>query len=70
MPVETSEIEHPTIHIGTALLVKGFMDRLDLVQAIDQARAHKLEVTATYDKFVQAESINWMSLEAALCIYK
>jgi hypothetical protein len=43
MPVETSEIEHPTIHIGTALLVKGFMDRLDLVQAIDQARAHKLE---------------------------
>jgi hypothetical protein len=46
------------------------MDRLDLVQAIDQARAHKLEVTATYDKFVQAESINWMSLEAALCIYK
>jgi len=47
MPVETSEIEYRTVQIGAALLVKGIMNRLGVVQAIDQARAYQPEVAAT-----------------------
>lgn len=64
MPVETSEIEYRTVQIGTALLVKGIMNRLGLVQAIDQALdTYQPEVAATYGTLAQAVIINRMSLD-------
>ena len=36
MPTETQEIEYRTVPIGAALLVKGILDRLGVVAAIDQ----------------------------------
>jgi len=66
MPVETSEIKYRTVQIGAALLVKGIMNRLGVVQAIDQALAYQPEVAATYGTLAQAVIINRMSLDPQL----
>ena len=63
MPVETKEVEYRTVKIGTALLVKGILNRLGVVQAIDQALKHQPEIAASYGRLVQALIINWMSLD-------
>ena len=63
MPVETKEVEYRTVQIGTALLVKGILNRLGVVQAIDQALKHQPEIAASYGTLAQALIINRMSLD-------
>ena len=63
MPVETNEVEYRTVQIGAAWLVKGIINRLEVVAAIDQALAHQPEIAATYGKLAQAVIINRMSLD-------
>ena len=63
MPVETNEVEYRTVQIGAALLVKGIMNRLGVVQAIDQALKYQPEIGASYGTLAQAVIINRMSLD-------
>jgi transposase len=63
MPVETNEVEYRTVQIGAGLLVKGILNRLGVVQAIDQALKHQPEIAASYGTLAQALIINRMSLD-------
>lgn len=63
MPVETNEVEYRTVQIGAALLVKGIMNRLGVVAAIDQALAYQPEIATTYGTLAQVVIINRMSLD-------
>ena len=63
MPVETDEDDYRTVQIGAALLVKGILNRLGVVAAIDQALAYQPEIAATYGMLAQAVIINRMSLD-------
>jgi transposase len=63
MPVETNEVEYRTVQIGAALLVKGILNRLGVVQAIDQALQYQPEIAASYGMLAQAVIINRMSLD-------
>lgn len=63
MPVETNEDEYRTVQIGTGLLVKGMLNRLGVVQAIDQALKYQPEIAASYGTLAQALIINRMSLD-------
>lgn len=63
MPVETNEVEYRTVQIGAALLVKGILNRLGVVQAIDQAFAYQPEIAASYGTLAQAVIVNRMSLD-------
>lgn len=63
MPVETNEVEYRTVQIGAGLLVKGMLNRLGVVQAIDQALKYQPEIAASYGTLAQALIINRMSLD-------
>jgi transposase len=63
MPVETNEEEYRTVQIGAGLLVKGMLNRLGVVQAIDQALKYQPEIAASYGTLAQALIINRMSLD-------
>jgi len=63
MPVETNEVEYRTAQIGAALLVKGILNRLGVVQAIDQVLKHQPEIGASYGTLAQAVIVNRMSLD-------
>ena len=63
MPVETNEVEYRTVQIGAALLVKGILNRLGVVQAIDQALEYQPEIAASYGTLAQAVIVNRMSLD-------
>ena len=63
MPGETNEVEYRTVQIGGALLVKGILNRLDVVAAIDQALAYQPEIATTYGTLAQAVILNRMSLD-------
>jgi len=63
MPTETQEIEYRTVPIGAALLVKGILDRLGVVAAIDQALQYQPEIAATYGRLAQVVIINRMSYD-------
>ena len=63
MPVETNEVEYRTVQIGAALLVKGILNRLRVVQAIDQALKYQPEIAASYGTLAQAVIVNRMSLD-------
>ena len=63
MPVETNEVEYRTVQIGAALLVKGIMNRLGVVQAIDQALKYQPDIAASYGTLAQAVIVNRMSLD-------
>ena len=42
MPTETDEVEYRTVQIGAALLVKGILERLGVVQVIDQSLKYQV----------------------------
>ena len=63
MPAETNEVEYRTVPIGAGLLVKGILNRLEVVQAIDQALKYQPEIAASYGTLAQAAIINRMSLD-------
>ena len=63
MPVETQEVEYRTVPIGGALLVKGILNRLNVIAAIDQALQYQPEIAATYGRLAQAVIINRMSYD-------
>jgi transposase len=63
MPAETNEVEYRTVPIGAGLLVKGILNRLEVVQAIDQALKYQPEIAASYGTLAQAVIINRMSLD-------
>jgi len=63
MPVETNEVEYRTAQIGAALLVKGILNRLGVVQAIDQVLKYQPEIGASYGTLAQAVILNRMSLD-------
>jgi len=63
MPVEINEVEYRTVQIGAALLVKGILNRLGVVQAIDQALEYQPEIAASYGTLAQAVIVNRMSLD-------
>lgn len=63
MPVETNEVEYRTVQIGAALPVKGILNRLGVVQAIDQALKYQPEIAASYGTLAQAVIVNRMSLD-------
>lgn len=63
MRAETNEDDYRTVPIGAALLVKGILNRLRVVQAIDQALKYQPEIAASYGKLAQAVIINRMSLD-------
>jgi len=63
MPVETNEVEYRTVQIGAGLLVKGILNRLGAVQAIDQALKYQPDIAASYGRLAQAVIINRMSLD-------
>ena len=63
MPVETKEVEYRTVQIGAALLVKGILNRLGVIAAIDQALKYQPEIAASYGTLAQAVIINRMSLD-------
>jgi hypothetical protein len=47
MPTETNAIEHQTVVVSAAYLVKGILRRLDFVSAIDYAPQHQPELGTT-----------------------
>lgn len=64
MPVDTEDdVEYRTVQIGAALLVKGILNRLGVVQAIDQALKYQPEIAASYGVLAQTVIINRMSLD-------
>jgi len=63
MRAETNEDDYRTVPIGAALLVKGILNRLRVVQAIDRALKYQPEIAASYGKLAQAVIINRMSLD-------
>ena len=63
MPVETQEVEYRTVPIGGALLVKGILNRLNVIAAIDQPLQYQPEIAATYGRLAQAVIINRMSYD-------
>lgn len=63
MPVEIKEVEYRTVQIGAALLVKGILNRLGVMAAIDQALKYQPEIAASYGTLAQAVIINRMSLD-------
>lgn len=42
MPTETDEVEYRTVQIGAAFLVKGILERLGVVQVIDQSLKYQV----------------------------
>lgn len=56
-----TNIEYRTLQIGAAALVKGILDRLGVVQAIDAALEHQPEIAGTYGELAQVLVINRMS---------
>jgi len=63
MPTETDEVEYRTVQIGAALLVKGILERLGVVQVIDQVLKYQPEIAATYGTLAQALILKRMSLD-------
>ncbi len=63
MPDETNGDEYRTVQIGAALLIKGILNRLGVVQAIDQALQYQPEIAVSYGTLAQAVIINRMSLD-------
>ena len=63
MPTETNEVEYRTVQIGAALLVKAILNRMGVVQAIDQALKYQPEIAASYGTLAQTVILNRMSLD-------
>ena len=64
MPVETSSVnEYETVVVGAAYLVKGILQRLGVVQAIDSALSHQPEIEATYGALAQVIIVNRLSFQ-------
>lgn len=59
MPARTNRAdEYQTLVVGGAYLVKGLLQRLRVVEAIDQALTHQPEIEATYGKLAQVVITN------------
>lgn len=58
---ESKAVEYRTVQIGAAPLVKGLLERLAVVGAIDQALAYQPVIATSYGQLAQAVIINRMS---------
>jgi transposase len=58
---ESKEVEYRTVQIGAAPVVKGMLERLGVVAAIDQALDYQPAIAASYGQLAQAVIINRMS---------
>lgn len=63
MPNETATVECQTFVVGAGLLVKGILDQLGVVSAIDQELQHQPDIAATYGQLAQAIIINRMTFD-------
>jgi len=63
MPVKSKENEYRTVQIGAGVLVKGILNRLGVVRAIDQALKYQPEIAASYGTLAQVVIINRMSFD-------
>jgi transposase len=63
MSKESAEVEYRTLQIGAASLVKGILDELEVVKAINDGLKHQPEIESTYGELAQAIVINRMSFD-------
>jgi transposase len=66
MPAQSKRTdEYQTLVVGGAYLVKGLLQRLRVVEAIDQALTHQPEIDATYGKLAQVVIANRLTFTPA-----
>lgn len=58
-----TKVEYETVQIGGALLVRGLLKELGVVNAIDSALSAQPEINATYGPLLQAIIVNRLSLD-------
>jgi transposase len=61
--MDQTKIEYETVQIGGALLVRGLLKELGVVNAIDSALSAQPEINATYGHLMQAIIVNRLSLD-------
>lgn len=70
MPAQTKRTdEYQTLVIGGAYLVKGLLQRLRVVEAIDQALRHQPEIEATYGQLAQVVITNRLTFTPAPLVH-
>jgi hypothetical protein len=70
MPAQTQQSdEYQTLVVGGAYLVKGLLQRLRVVEAIDQALTHPPEAGATYGQLAQVVITNRLTFTPAPLVH-
>lgn len=63
MPDEAARVECQTFVVGAGPLVKGLLDQLGVVDAIDQELKYQPEIATTYGQLAQALILNRMTFD-------
>lgn len=63
MPTKADAVEYETIVVGAAYLVKGILERLGFVSAVDEALDFQPEIEATYGTLAQILVVNRLTFD-------